>query len=352
MKEERICHFFNRYRYWLLLLACLTTLAGCTVSQSDSQSSENMTTEIHELSAATITPVLATLVTVSPSVTPIIPPPLTPTPTLTATSTPSSTPSPSNTPTATSTSTPLFTLTPLPTIPPPQRGQVYTELMRNNDGCTLPCWWGFELGKTSIEEVRQFYATFGAFLTEQTGEQGISALYILFVDPQIEEGTQVRHIFLAQDGIVIEAEAQVRRQPNYQIEPILHQFGQPAEVWMWTIPDVYEGILPASFRLYYPEQGVLVAYAVEGVRVDNTVQVCFDKLGSVILGLWVPSIWDPDDTKGFVERANESSELGLDRDFYPIEEVSNWNAEQFSTILTDPTRSDCLQTPSDLWPAP
>lgn len=203
-----------------------------------------------------------------------------------------------------------------------------------------------------MEEVRQFYETFDASLIEQTGNAGRSALYVTFVDPKIEAGTQVRHLFRIQDGTVIEVEAQVRRQPDYQIEPLLQQLGLPAEIWMWTIPETYEGILPASFRLYYPEQGVLVAYAVEGARVDDAVQVCFDGLGSVILRLWDPFIWDPDGAKGFVDRANETSELGFDRDFYPIEEVSNWNVERFYTILTAPSHSACLETPSNLWSPP
>lgn len=203
-----------------------------------------------------------------------------------------------------------------------------------------------------MQEVRQFYETFDASLIEQTGDGGRSALYVTFVDPEIEAGTQLRHLFRIQDGTVIEVEAQVRRQPYYQIESLLQQFGQPTEIWMWTIPESYEGILPVSFRLYYPEQGVLVAYAVAGARVDDAVQVCFDELGSVILRLWDPSIWDPNGTKGFVERANETSELGLDRDFYPIEEVSNWDVEQFYTILTDPSHTECLETQSNLWPPP
>jgi hypothetical protein len=246
---------------WLIIgLVMMLNLVGCTVSEPDARSSSDTV-------FATIAPV--------PSATPTVTPSATPAETITATPIPPSTPTPTfpvPTATTTSTPTPWPTLPPLPTIPPQQRGQAYSELINNNGGCELPCWWGVEMGKTSIEEVRQFYATFDTFMIEQAGDSGRSALYVTFVDPQIEDGTQVRHLFRVQDSVVIEAEAQVRRQPNYQIEPILHQFGQPAEIWIWTIPEVYEGILPASFRLYYPELGILVAYAVEGVKVDNDVQ--------------------------------------------------------------------------------
>ena len=120
---------------------------------------------------------------------------------------------------------------------------------------------------------------------------------------------------------------------------------------MWTIPEPREGILPSRFRLYFPERGVFVLYATGGVKNGDVVNVCFDGPGGVILLLWNPAIWDPDSTKGIVDRSNEGGSA-FTLEGYPIEEVSNWDTEQFYTILTDPTRSECLETPSDLWAAP
>jgi hypothetical protein len=334
-------------RWSIIGLLLLLNLIGCAVSEPDARNSSDTVTQA--ALAATTTVSLMT-----PSATSAIAPSTTPTATVTATPVPSFTPAPtipSPTVTATSTPTPWPTLPPLPTIPPQQRGQVYRELMNSNGGCELPCWWGFELGKATEEQVKQFYNSLGAYIFEREYPDGYSIVETLFVDPQIEDGIQVRHMFLAQDGIIIEAEVQVRSQPDYQIEPILQRFGQPSEVWMWTIPEPYEGILPTRFRLYFPEQGILVLYGTGGVRIGDEVNVCFDRRGGAILLLWDPEIWDPDGTKGLIERANDSSELTLEGD-HPIEEVSNWNAEQFYTVLTDPTRSDCLLTPSELWPAP
>jgi hypothetical protein len=223
--------------------------------------------------------------------------------------------------------------------------------MSSNGGCALPCWWGFELGKTSIDEVRQFYKTFDTFISEQTGRDGISVLSAKFVDPQIENGEQVRHTFVAQDDIIIDIEIQLKSRPEYQINPILERLGQPSEVWMWTIPEPREGILPSRFRLYFPEQGVLVGYATGGMKIDDAVNVCFDERGGATILLWDPAVWNPNGDKGFIERTNESSELTLEGD-RSIDEVSNWDAEQFYIILTDPTRSECLETPSNLWSPP
>ncbi len=223
--------------------------------------------------------------------------------------------------------------------------------MADNGGCALPCWWGIELGHSSFEEVVQRYSSLGALITIREFESGRSRITALFIDPQIENGTQVRHTFRAQDNIIIEAEIQVDIQPNYQIEPLLQQLGQPAEIWMWTIPTPREGVLPASLRLYFPEDGVLMAYAVFARRQDEVVQLCFDSQGSTILLLWQPAIWDPDSNKGLLERAMESSELTVEG-FYPLEAVSNWDVAQLYTVLRNPEHQECLETPASLWPEP
>ncbi len=210
------------------------------------------------------------------------------------------------------------------------------------------------MGVASLHEVWQFYMAFGTYITEQVGDNGLSALYATFVDPQIDDGRQVRHTFLAQDGVVIEAEIEVNFAPEYQITPILQQLGQPSEIWMSTIPEPYYGLLPARFRLYFPEQGVLVLYGTGGVRVEDTVNICFDgfdgREGS-ILYLWNPAIWDPDGNKTLAERANGTGSA-LIPEGYPTNEVSNWNVEDFYTILVNPAHTECLETPANLWPAP
>jgi hypothetical protein len=222
--------------------------------------------------------------------------------------------------------------------------------MKSNAGCVLPCWWGFDLGKTPLERVRQFYESFETYISKQVGRDGISVLTAKFEDPQIESGIQVRHTFVAQDGVVIEAEIEVVYDPNYQIETLLQRLGQPSDVWLWTIPDTYEGVLPVSLRLFFPD-GVLVSYAVFGERFDDTVRVCFSNEGGTILLLWNPAVWDPEGDKGLFERANESSELTIEG-HRPIDEVGNWDARHLYEVLSDPTNSECLETPSNLWSVP
>lgn len=341
--------------YWsrVGMLLVVLSLGGCTVSESNV---ENVSSTASEIGVAISTLTSFPLPTSTHSTTPTqtatatISPTPTPTPIPPTSSTPIPTP-PIPTATTTSTPTPYPTFPPLPTIAPQQRGQIYSKLMDNNGGCELPCWWGFKLGETSTGEIHQFYTAFNAFVREQIGQNGLSVLDILFVDPQIENNIQTRHLFLAQDGIVIEAETHVGIKPNYQIQPLLQQLGQPSEIWIWTIPEPYEGILPTRIRLYFPEQGILVLYATAGENINDSVHICFDELGGTALYLWNPMIWDTDGDKGIVDRTNTTSSA-FTLEGNPIEEVSNWNVEKFYTTLVDPNHTECLETPSNLWRSP
>lgn len=258
-----------------------------------------------------------------------------------------------STPTATltqSTVTPTPILTPLPMIPSNQRGTIYNELMNNNGDCELPCWWGFEPGVSHIEYVKQLYTSLGAHINERDFGNGRTRVTALFIDPQIENGEQVVHTFYAQNGIFSEALVDADN-PAYQITPLLEQLGLPTEIWMWTIPEPNQGILPIRFRLYFPDKGVFVLYAIGGQKTGDVVQACFDEIGGTTLLLWDPTIWDPEGTKEIFDRANEGG-TAFTLEGHPIEEVSNWNVEQFYTILSETRPTGCLETPSNIWPPP
>jgi len=341
MQQKEMNHFIN-ILLWIGFLLVLMVFVGCTTAQSDTPGSESTLTGPND------TPTASADVISSP-----VPTSISETPTATATPAPSIVPTQTPLPTMTiaSISTATPTLTPLPTIPPSQRGQVYNDLMSGNGGCTLPCWWGFELGKASIGEVRQLYTSFDSYISEQKGRGGVSVLEVIFVDPQIENGIQVRHTFMARDDLITEAEIQTHYQSEYQITSILEQLGQPSEIWMWTISGPFEGSLPARFRLFFPEQGIFMGYATEGMKQDDVVDICFEGSGGTALLLWDPKIWDPESTKGIVDRANEGGSA-FTLEGYPINEVSNWDVEEFYTILSDPAHSECLETPSELWSSP
>lgn len=325
----------------IMLMSCLFTSCGFPETgeraseENDTSAMQNETFSAFPTQEETVAVLSVTRpVPVSPMVTPSVTIILTSPVTLTPSTTPAI----------------LAPLTPLPTVPERSRGQAYLELMTSNRGCELPCWWGFEPGEDSIDSVRQFYESFAPFVTERPILDDLTALYVTFVDPQIENGIQVRHTLVAQKSVFIEAEIEAFYAPVYQIEPLLQRLGMPDDVWMWTIPEAREGVLPMSLILYYPEQGVLISYAAFAERIDDMVTACFEDTGGTTLLLWNPEVWDPDDTKSLVDRVDESA-LSLDG-YRPLAEVSNWGSGQFYASLVDSAAGECLETPADLWPPP
>ena len=162
MQRKEINHFTNTLaRMGLLLMVAV--FVGCTAAQSGLPEIESTPTGANITPTASATIILSSVPSI-PLETPKYT--ATPAPSIAPTRTATETPLPTKTATSTPTATP--TLTPLPTISPSQRGQAYNDLMGSNGGCTLPCWWGFELGKTSLGEVRQLYTAFDTYISEQT----------------------------------------------------------------------------------------------------------------------------------------------------------------------------------------
>lgn len=329
------------------IIVLLSMLVSCLPGQPIGEEAARLATGSPESSNATVASNLSLETSIPlPSTTPTVLPSATPLPTQTATLKPTRTTMPTETVTS-----PSPSLTPLPTIQPSQRGERYTELMTTNDNCQLPCWWGLEMGISTIDEVVQLYEPFDPVITIQDYPEGYAIVTIQFIDPNITGDIQTRHMFTILNGILIEAEIQVGKYENFTPASLMAQFGQPSEVWLWTIPKPYQGLLPASFRFYFAEQGILTAYAESARNVGENVEVCLNGNGGSILLLWRPEIWNPDGSKGFMDRANASAELTLEG-HQPISEVSNWDAEALYTNLLNPDSTECLETPSNQWSPP
>ena len=68
---------------------------------------------------------------------------------------------------------PTSTKTILPTLEPTQAILLVEDLLVNNAGCKLPCWWGIIPGTTEWNEAKQFLQTFAIDFQELTGESEI-----------------------------------------------------------------------------------------------------------------------------------------------------------------------------------
>jgi hypothetical protein len=74
--------------------------------------------------------------------------------------------------------TPLFpTWTPLPTLNAENVKQLLADLLGNNAGCRLPCFWGITPGKTTWQEASTFLESFTMLLGINNTTKGLSYAY-------------------------------------------------------------------------------------------------------------------------------------------------------------------------------
>ncbi len=182
---------------------------------------------------------------------------VTPSPSLTASNT--ITPTKLSYPTRTFTTTPTPTWTQLPTLSSAESEAKIMDLLLNNAGCILPCWWGITPGITTWNEAKHFLEAF----TEIEGPslQGIGdTLYKGYSAKFHLNARNYLISLITVDDIVVE----IALLPNvtkfgHQLPIILSNNGVPDQIWIAPMPETPGG--PWYYLvLYYPEQGVLARY--------------------------------------------------------------------------------------------
>ena len=179
-------------------------------------------------------------------------------PTLTATSSPTKTLPPPTpiltlTPRPTSTYTTSPTWTPFPTLEPTEAAKLVLDLLSNNAGCELPCWWGFMPSKTPWKEAEQFLRSF------------VTKIYPIDTSKKIEkEGKVITEFSHTVDYVFSKGVRGIGGTTLYEINDVidtievygggthlaysipkmLQNYGQPQEIYLHTYPDYWgEGVL-------------------------------------------------------------------------------------------------------------
>lgn len=273
-------------------------------------------------------------------------PTIRPTSTQTATVILSSTPTITPTSTSTNTPTSTFTLTPSwtpqNTLEPTQALELAESLLETNNGCLLPCWWGFTPGKTKWSEAQQFLETFASVHVYENQGEVVGAEVNLWVSKRLA-GAGLAHFYDVENGVIQSMEVGPGFSPLYQFHPFIRQYGKPGEIWIDTFQNEDPWGVPFWVYLFYPERGILVGYGADAEILDDRVRGClgnsqdYPKLG----------LWNPQFEMGFDE-AYKLFRLDPDTVAYPIEQVSDMDVDNFYQAALD--SEVCIETPAQLWP--
>ncbi len=303
VRDQKLFSCFALTTLWFLLL-----VAGCSVPVD--------------------TPVVPTIMYVQPSHTP------------TAAVTPLAT----HTPTITPTRQPP-TWTPLPTLSPEEAQALVVDLFDNNAGCRLPCWWGLTPGQTTWQTAQRFLEPFARviYIKDSTGP----VRYANVVIPTPENlSIYPVHDYKIRDGIIEAIEIDdPGRSPAFSFTELLNTYGPPSEVWIRTYREGIRDVSPPFIvALFYPDQGIVAAYGVEGIVQEGKVRGCPQQGLIPSLGLWSPEL-----KVTFNEAADMFRWDPQEWAFRSLDEATGMEVDSFYGIFSDPINDTCLETPVDLW---
>lgn len=140
------------------------------------------------------------------------------------------------------------TVTPMATLTVDTEQALVLELLNSNAGCRLPCWWGITPGRTTWEAANAYFASLGKTPGLYQGES-FTNYSVQFGVP--EHDMKVGEVFNVSNGlvdlisvsskvvhngeVVFEDEQQRADWHRYMLPELLATYGQPTEVYIWTM---------------------------------------------------------------------------------------------------------------------
>jgi len=265
--------------------------------------------------------------------------------TLTPTTTPTNTLIPTNTPIPTETLTPLPpTWTPLPTLNAENARKLLDDLLENNAGCRLPCFWSITPGKTTWQEAINFLETFTMILGINDTSKELRYTYFQIPFPK-DMGT-ISHTYVFKLGIVFEIRAyNGDLAPAFFLPEFLKTYGQPGEILIRTFREEEMNSRPFLLDLFYPDQGILMEYS------GGNVQDLGDQLKNCMEGMNSPFIylWSPDQKMTFDEAKKKFLDTKSLPEPIPLKEATGMDVKTFFESFEN-SGSVCIETLKELWP--
>ncbi|MEJ5312579.1 MAG: hypothetical protein WHX52_22665 [Anaerolineae bacterium] len=252
------------------------------------------------------------------------------------------------------TSTP--TVTPAPTLMAEEQHILVSNMLQDNGGCQLPCWWGFTPGQTSWQMAKRFFDSWGKEAEQY--HDAHTTNYTIYLH-NLDRKYFYRQIYYEEEGkivlIVINAGptdgigytygdpqfAEIWK--PYMLPEILEVYGLPSQVFLGTGGAPW---LPFDLLLFYPDKGFLVQYS--GVTEEGNSglrQVCPHRV-EIALYLWSPrSYMNLEDVPSVVIAHADDEKWGP----YSLGKATGMSIEQFYQIFVQPEHQTCLEVPADLW---
>lgn len=241
--------------------------------------------------------------------------------------------------------------TPAPTMTADEEYAFVSEMLQNNGGCQLPCWWGFTPGETSWQTAHTFFSSRGKKIWHyrQTGytvifdipQHNIGCVQSYFVEGETIDIINVQAMLPVRDNEFVYGDAQFAKDwAHYMLSPVLMTYGQPSQI----LVGVYKAPwMPFDLLIFYPGNGILIRYTAPAEQGEGSFRMCPHRTE---ITLW---LWSPERDIALEHIVNMGSPTGDMSYFRPIEEATGMSIEQFYQTFSQPDNQTCLETPVDLW---
>jgi hypothetical protein len=135
---------------------------------------------------------------------------------------------------------PTPTVAPSPTLAPTltadQEQALVLDLLQNNGGCKLPCWWGFMPGKTDWQTAQNFFASLGKIPGEYRDPDMLNYSVSFFIP---EHAVQSGQVYIVKDGVVDAIRVRAGTIRNHET---IYGDSQFAEDWQRPEMDAYDAL--------------------------------------------------------------------------------------------------------------
>ena len=237
--------------------------------------------------------------------------------------------------------------TPLPTLSPDDAYARMQDLLKSNDSCRLPCWWGITAGKTSWQDASRFLETFTYVNQKEiSNNNSISGYAYVYLPLPPDQGT-LNHTYVIEDNTVIEIYAYVFDwSPFLFLSDFLAEYGPPDEGFLRTFRYDENGSQPYQIDLFYAKLGMLLEYSggdpnTAGEKIQN----CFDDMYSPFVYIW--SSDTPMTSAEAIDKFLDTQNMPYP---IPLDKATGMNIISFYETFKNPDNTICLETPLKLWP--
>ncbi|HRQ40774.1 MAG TPA: hypothetical protein PLD25_22900 [Chloroflexota bacterium] len=256
-----------------------------------------------------------------------------------------------STPLPTETSTP----TPWPPISPDEAANKVLALLTDNQNpdCLLPCWWGATPGVTRWQDIEPFLNSLAREILYSSSGDSFGAEVIIPLPESVDMiNSSDYHAFYGwnESGVIHGIQVAPTNISGFDATTMLTRYGVPYEVWLTTLDEPREGVLPFQLIIVYQRQGFSLHYYVDATRNSENVTVCFES-GAVEeerpdMFPAAPRIylWEP----GQKRTIQQISPVPLER-YFPLETKTDLTPQTLYEKFTNPDEPPCIDTPADLW---